>query len=153
MDERLLLQLKRHEGRKRDGAGNHRAYRCSAGALTIGYGHNLDVNPVPGISAESKLTENEAEALLAADAAVAADAVDRLLPWTEALTPPRRAVLVNMAFNLGINGLLGFAGTLGSVKRGDFKDAARRMLTSKWASQVGYRAKELSKQMETGEWQ
>ena len=37
----FLSQLKRHEGEHREG-GRHVAYRCPAGALTIGWGHNLD---------------------------------------------------------------------------------------------------------------
>ena len=153
MDAQLLSQLKRHEGTQRDKGGLHRAYRCSAGALTIGYGHNLDLNPVPGISAASKLTEDQAQRLLVADIAVAKDAVDRLLPWAESLDAPRRAVLVNMAFNLGPSGLLSFTNTLAAARRGDFSDAATRMLASKWAKQVKGRAVELAAQMKSGQWQ
>jgi lysozyme len=62
-------------------------------------------------------------------------------------------VLVNMAFNMGINGLLGFKHTLELVRTGNYADAADAMLNSKWAEQVGPRAKRLSEQMRTGEWQ
>ncbi|MNG07498.1 hypothetical protein D3C84_908020 [compost metagenome] len=40
-----------------------------------------------------------------------------------------------------------------SVEIGDYKSASVEMLNSTWARQVGSRAKRLSKQMLTGEWQ
>ncbi|MNR52556.1 hypothetical protein D3C85_1724170 [compost metagenome] len=58
-----------------------------------------------------------------------------------------------MAFNLGVEGLLKFKNTLRLVEIGDYKSASVEMLNSAWARQVGNRAKRLSKQMLTGEWQ
>lgn len=63
------------------------------------------------------------------------------------LNDTRKAVLVNMCFNLGISGLLGFKNTLAFIGAGDFERAANNMLASKWAKQVGLRAIELSEQM------
>ena len=40
--------------------------------------------------------------------------------------------------------------TLAGVRRGDYAAAARSMLVSKWARQVGARARELAEQMRTG---
>ena len=153
MHPKLISQLKRHEGCKRDACGMHVAYRCTAGALTIGYGHNLDANPVPGIGPTSRLTEEQAERLLVADISTAMGQVERCQPWSAGIEDVRFFVLVNMAFNLGIAGLLAFRGTLDAVKCGDYTNAAARMLKSKWAKHVGSRATELAKQMETGEWQ
>lgn len=150
---KLIDQLKRHEGTKRDKDGRHIAYRCTAGALTIGYGHNLDANPVPGVSGQSKLTEDQAERLLEADVLTVQGQLERSLPWAGSLPFVRYAVLVNMAFNLGIAGLLSFTGTLDKAKRGDYSGTAQNMLKSKWAGQVGKRAQELAKQMESGQWQ
>lgn len=149
---KLVAQLKRHEGAKRDDAGNHIAYRCTAGALTIGYGHNLDANPVPGIHANSKLNADQAHRLLVIDVRAAEDALHTLLPWVTGLDGVRRATLANMLFNLGPRGLLSFTNTLSSIRSGAYDDAARRMLASKWATQVGNRARELAEQMRTGEW-
>ena len=148
---RLLAQLKRHEGANKDPDGYHIPYRCPAHRLTIGYGHNLDANPVPGIN--GKLTEDQAQRLLEADVIAVQEQLAAHLPWIKALNAPRYAMLVNMAFNLGVGGLLGFKKTLAFVRVGDFRSAAKEMLNSKWAAQVGNRAKELSRQMETGQWQ
>jgi len=51
---------------------------------------------------------------------------------------------LNMCFNLGLKGLLGFNNTLAFIKAGDWERAANGMLASKWAKQVGMRAIELS---------
>lgn len=150
---KLIAQIKRHEGTKRDAAGLHIAYRCTAGALTIGYGHNLDANPVPGISAVSRLNDDQAERLLVADLSRFATELDAALPWARALSPARYAVLLDMAFNLGIKGLLGFRNTLSLIECGQYAAAGAGMHNSKWARQVGRRAVALSSQMSSGAWQ
>ena len=158
--KKFLGQLKRHEGAKRDADGMHIAYRCTAGALTIGYGHNLDANPVPGIGAGSRLNDSQADRLLMADVERYAAELGRALPWARDLSAPRYAVLLNMAFNLGVPGLLKFKPTLELIRRGNYGDAAARMMRTKWTYQVGDgpggkwdRAEELAAQMRTGEWQ
>ena len=72
------------------------------------------------------------------------------LPWLATLSPARQQVLMNMAFNLGIDGLLGFKNTLGMIASGDYQKAADAMMQSKWAGQVGDRAKRLAAMMKEG---
>jgi len=62
-------------------------------------------------------------------------------------------VLVNMAFQLGVVGLLQFKDTLTNVREGNYSGAAAAMLLSKWREQTPDRAKRLATQMETGVWQ
>jgi lysozyme len=62
----------------------------------------------------------------------------------------RQNVLADMCFNLGIGGLLSFKNTLAMVEHGKYEEAAAAMLQSKWATQVGQRAIELSEMMRTG---
>jgi lysozyme len=119
-------------------------YRDTVGKLTIGVGRNLD---------DVGITKDEAVFLLHNDIRAAEDGVFKALSWTVNMDPIRRAVLVNMAFNLGIGGLLGFKHTLELVKAGKYDEASDAMLNSKWAEQVGPRAARLSVQMRTGEWQ
>lgn len=57
-----------------------------------------------------------------------------------------------MCFNLGIAGLLKFKKFIAAVNDGFFELAAKEMLDSLWAKQVGNRAIELSEQIKTGEW-
>jgi lysozyme len=73
-------------------------------------------------------------------------------PWVRELDDVRQAVLLDMAFNLGVTGLLGFHTTLKLVRLRRFVSASVQMLDSKWAGQVKGRAIRLSKMMETGQW-
>lgn len=73
-------------------------------------------------------------------------------PGTEADRACARAeVLINMAFNMGVKGLLKFRRMLDAVRADDYDKAATHMLDSRWASQVGRRAVELARQMKTGQ--
>lgn len=159
-NERFLEQLKRHEGEKRDKVGRHVAYRCSAGKLTIGWGHNLDANPIPnsyfsdGEQAHegSVITNETAEKLLRQDVAACAKQLDLYMYWWRRMSMPRQGVLLNMCFNMGIKTLKTFEDTLGAMKKGDYTSAAYGMLDSRWAKQVKGRAKELALQMRDGVW-
>lgn len=143
---RLLDQLKRHEGLSLE------AYYCPAGRLTIGYGHNLEAWPVHGLGEGSRIDKARATALLIDDVVRVADELDRRIPWWRELSEERQAVLVNMGFNLGVAGLMGFSKMLASCEHGDFGRAAQEMGSSRWAKQVGNRALELMDQMWTGVW-
>jgi lysozyme len=69
------------------------------------------------------------------------------------ISEARQGAFLNMAFNLGIAGLAGFTNTLMHAKYGNWEQVAKNLLASKYATQVGDRAKRLAKQFETGEWQ
>ena len=140
----LERQLIKHEGSKKDGPhGNHILYRDTVGKWTCGYGRNLS---------DVGISEDEALYLLRNDIIKAKKGITKNLPWVINLDRTRYDVLVNMAFNMGINGLLTFKNTLELVKEGKYKEASQTMLQSKWARQVKGRALELSKQMETGKY-
>jgi lysozyme len=114
------------------------------GHPTIGIGRALDTN---GISPD------EAEYLFANDVARVRIGLAERIPWMTALNEPRQAVLIGMAFQMGIGGLMLFKNTLAMVKSGEFEDAAKNMLKSLWAKQTPERAQRMSDQMRTGLWQ
>lgn len=132
----IIEQLKRDEGVRL------RPYRDTVGKLTIGVGRNLDDK---GISLE------ESEALLDHDIAETVNALAARGYPSEPLSP-RYWVLVNMAFNMGVPGLMEFRHMLKAYREGDYATAAKEMLNSVWATQVGDRATRLSRQIEIGEW-
>jgi lysozyme len=136
MDFALLnAELKRDEGI------NLKPYRDTVGKLTIGIGRNLD---------DVGITEDEANALLRADVNRTIADLDRQLSWWRNLSEVRQRVLVNMAFNLGIGGLMKFQKMLTAMKSGDYVSAAQEALDSAWASQVGARADRLSRMIADG---
>jgi lysozyme len=125
----------------RDEERRLRVYPDSRGIPTIGVGRNLR---------DKGISVAESDLLLDNDIAEYTRAVHTALPWVAGLDLARQEVLINMAFNLGIYGLLEFKRTLDSIQHGNYDLAASQMLESKWATQVGPRAHRLSKQMRTG---
>lgn len=152
----LLRQLRRHEGLGPVRYGRTYVYRCTAGARTVGYGRNIDANPLNSVEQIStkwngdSITLEGAEWLLVVDAERVENQVRAKLPWASKLWPARFDVLVNMAFQMGIGGLLGFSNTLRLIRIGAYSVAAAAMLQSKWARQTPDRARELAEQMKSG---
>ena len=133
---RIKAQLVRHEGLRL------KPYRCTAGKLTIGIGRNLD---------DCGISQTEAYMLLENDLQnCEKQLLDEIPDIYNGLDEVRKSALLNMCFNLGIGGLLGFNNTLAFIAAGDWERAANSMLASKWAKQVGRRAIELSELMRKG---
>ena len=134
---RLLDQLKRHEGFR------GRPYTDTTGHTTIGYGRNLDANP---------LTEPEASFLLVGDMAAVVREVSARFPETEGLDEVRLSALQNMAFNLGVPGLSRFTRMWAAIEAHNWPLAADEAKDSLWARQVGGRAHDITYMLRTGEW-
>ena len=141
MIEQLTAQLRRDEGVK------PAAYQDHLGYWTIGVGRLIDARK-PGAG----LRPDEIDYLLKNDIADRVQALTKALPWFVKLDNARQGVLINMAFQMGTAGLLGFSYTLGLVRDGKYAEAAAQMLKSKWAGQTPERAKRLAEQMRTGVW-
>jgi lysozyme len=108
-------------------------YTDTVGKLTIGVGRNLtDVG----------ITNEEAMLLLTNDIKKAQDQLNIHLPWFSTAPDKVKLVLTDMAFNMGIGGLLQFKNTLELIRTGKYEEASVAMLQSLWAKQVGYRAVE-----------
>lgn len=137
MSDKLILMLKRHEGYR------SKPYLDTVGKLTVGYGHNIE---------DVGLTESEAEFILANDIERADDGLRQIYPWVANLDEVRRSALIDICFNLGLSGLSKFHNMLGAMALGDWEAAANEALNSRWAGQVGNRAKELAEMIRKGEW-
>lgn len=59
--------------------------------------------------------------------------LDQYLPWWRTLSDIRQRALLNMAWQLGVSGLLGFPKMLGALQAGNWREAYRQALDSKWA--------------------
>lgn len=116
-------------------------YKCTAGKTTIGVGRNLD---------DVGISEHEARYLLDLDISRVTHDLDRDCPWWVKLNEARARALVNMAFNLGIAGLLKFRNMLAALAEGRWDDAADAALDSLWARQVGQRAQRIAQTFRTG---
>lgn len=134
--QRMIRQLRLHEGERL------KPYRCTSGKLTIGVGRNLD---------DRGITSEESAYLLGNDIDSHWRELMEALPWVEQLDEVRQRVLLDMAINLGVGGLLGFKNTLAAIRSGDYDRGAAMMLQSRWAGQVGERADRLSWMMAIGQ--
>lgn len=123
------------------------AYQDHLGFWTIGVGRLIDERKGGGIS------KAESAMLLMNDIDQRVRDLQRRAPWIFTLSPVRQGALLNMAFQMGVDGLLTFKNTLLLVQQGKFDAAAIAMLQSKWASQTPERAKRVADQMRTNTWQ
>jgi len=135
LSKELIESTKRHEGYRQQ------AYQDSVGVWTIGYGTNLQV---------LKISEELAEAWLISELEACAKALSHH-PVYERMNQARKDVLTEMAYNLGLKGLYGFKRMWVALGREDWEQAKLEGLDSKWAEQVGARARRLMDKLERGE--
>lgn len=135
MNEKLREMLQKHEGLRL------KAYKCSSGKTTIGFGRNLD---------DKGITEEEANWLLSNDIEEITQQAQDNFPWFDSLDEVRQNVILDMIYNLGIAGFLKFKLMIHFLEIGDYTQASIEMKDSKWFNQVGERATELCKMMYTG---
>lgn len=77
---------------------------------------------------------------------------ERIAKAMNVLDEARTAVLVSMAYQMGVAGLAQFKNTLYLVETKQFEEAAKAMLDSKWTRQTPNRAKRHAEQMRSGLW-
>ena len=135
--DRLIEQLKRHEGVEL------KPYRDTEGLMTIGVGRNLDHNGIRMVEANFMLMNDIKGCMEEAQA----------YHWYKDLSPARKAVIVNMLFNLGKPRFDKFIKFQSALAEGLYDKASTEMLDSRWAKQVGKRAVELSIQMQKDKFQ
>ena len=136
---KLIEMIKEHEG-----VVPH-AYQDSRGYWTIGVGRLIDEKLGGGLS------DGEIDYLLANDIKRCRAEAEQY-PWFNKMNEPRQAVIVSMLFNLGKPRFDKFQNMQAALLVGDYTLASHEMLESRWASQVGRRAIEMSEMMESGEW-
>lgn len=127
----FLDRLKKHEGFRK------RMYKDSVGVPTIGYGFNLETIELP---------KPVAELWLAFEIDKKQKQLERF-HWYNTLDAVRQDVILDMAYNLGIDGLLEFKKMIKALENEQYDEAADEMLDSRWAGQVGRRADNLAELM------
>jgi lysozyme len=127
--------IKRHEGYR------DRIYRDSVGVLTVGWGCALHEGKHFPAYVNERLFRNDF-----------LSAIEDYKSLKLGLDSVREAVVIDMIFNLGLEGFKGFKNTIKHIQAGEYEDAAKHMLDSKWARQVKSRAVELAEMMKTGVW-
>lgn len=136
--EQLKQDLHRDEGQVLH------AYEDHLGYLTIGVGRLIDKRRGGGI------THEEAMYLLGNDIERVRHDLQARLPYWFDLSPNRQRALCNMAFQLGVEGLLAFRRMHAAIKAQDWDLAHQEALDSKWAAQTPARAKRVAALLRDG---
>jgi lysozyme len=123
--------------------GKHVAYQDHLGYWTIGYGQLIDARKGGG------LTEKQALILLRDEIAEKQAELDNKLSWWRNLSKTRQTVILAMAFQLGVEGVLQFKNTLAAIKEGRYTNAAAGIRNSLWARQTPARAERMAVAIET----
>lgn len=125
---------------KCEGFSSH-PYLDTVKKVTIGYGRNIDDNGI---------TKEEAKMMLRNDIA---RCKAELAPYMWYVNQPEgvQMALLNMCFNIGIGKFLGFRKMIMALTVKDYAKAAIEALDSKWATQIGQRAKDVALMIRAGE--
>jgi lysozyme len=129
MDNRIIDSIKKHEGYE------PRVYKCSEGYDTIGYGFAVK---------DLVLSENVADLILAQKLSELAIRLTQKFDWIKTANEDVLLVVVNMCYQLGVNGFSKFKKTIYYLETEQYEEASEEMLDSLWAKQTPNRAKELS---------
>jgi len=131
------------------------AYKDSKGIWTVGIGFNLERPDARAIfkqlnldydkvfKQQVSLTPEQIVALFTVSLKIATQDAKKFMPGFDTLPKNVKMVLVDLSFNLGYSRLSKFVKTKQFIEQGNFKEAAQELLRSKWATQVGNRAKNL----------
>lgn len=151
----LLIEMLRNEEGVR-----YEPYKDHLGYWTVGVGHLMDERKggsLPKwaeteIAATGRLSNESVNKLLENDLFKVMNEIKHNIPWAEDLDDVRYGVLVDMTFQMGIGGVLGFKNTLAHIHAGRYTQAADNMQQSLWYRQTPNRANRRIKEMLTGEY-
>lgn len=130
--QQLRADLVRDEGWRRH------VYLDSLGFATIGFGFLVDERRGPGLP--RGIADQWLDHLISG----VVTQLDHRLPWWRDQPEEVQRALANMAYQLGMSGLLNFSRMLAALERNDRAEAAREALDSRWAVQTPQRAQRVA---------
>lgn len=120
---------------KTDEGWQARAYRCTEGWLTIGWGRRIDDSEKHTVTTKEKESQWVVNRISKLD-----KELSKSISCFKTLSEVRRAVLISLAYQLGVNGLMAFKRFLEALNKGDYLKASVELLDSKYARQTANRA-------------
>ena len=127
-------------------------YLCSEGFPTIGYGEKIGdkYEVLPNITTTEPEAYKKMLATITANEKTMLNNPDLYRCYFH-LNDARKAVMLSIAYQIGIYGALKFKKMLGALERADYSAAADEMLNSLAARQTPARWKRNAEQMRSGE--
>ena len=144
----LIENIKTHEGYRRE------IYKDSLGKATVGYGFLVsalspDELKLNGGKAEP-MSKEVAEKILNLKISKLKKRLFQCLPWLESRPQGVQDTLIEMAYQLGLAGLMSFRHTLGCIEAGDYAQAARNLRASLLYRQTPKRVEDYIKGLKNG---
>ena len=127
--ESLLDKIKEHEGYRKS------VYMDTLDKPTIGYGFLIEA---------LELEEDLCDLILMRKLEKLIDTIRFKFSWFDDMPDKVQDVVINMCYQLGVNGFAKFAKTIEFFKKREWLESCQEMLRSKWYMQTPNRAKELS---------
>jgi len=123
-------------------------YPDSKKILTCGIGHNLQANPCKDILKrvmvnKSPITGDECRELYEFDMEWVTEGLIEKVSGYNSMPDHFKAVLINMCFNMGLHGLLGFKNMLAAMRANNSKAAIEELKDSALATQLPKRVARL----------
>lgn len=131
--EALVERLKAFEGFRRY------VYECSEGRLTIGYGTMIEEggHGIPEYIAD----------LLLRDCLRTLKTRFEAQRWYKALDDQRQSAILEMGYQMGFEGVLGFRRMIEAIEQSDWPRAKAEALDSRWATQTPGRAADVAERI------
>jgi len=123
----VIPSILRHEGFR------SWVYSCPNGYPTVGHGVRLTTLKHLGLAVDGRLSVDVSEALVRVLVLRIVRIVLRRYRWLHAQPIAVSAVVVEMIYQMGMAGFLGFKKTIAALKAGNYQLAAAEMLNSRWA--------------------
>ena len=124
----LLENIKAHEG------FSARIYKDSVGKPTVGYGFLVSALSPDELALNNgkvePISKEVAEKILNLKVARLRKRVPECLPWLASKPQSVQDTILEMAYQLGLAGLMGFHHTLGCIEAGDYAQATKNLKAS-----------------------
>ncbi|NYZ69499.1 glycoside hydrolase family protein [Endozoicomonas sp. SM1973] len=130
-------------------------YLCSEGYPTIGYGFKIGPKGASISQYQFEISQSVGKQWLneiLTELQEKAFSHSEIRAAVAACNDARKAVLISMAYQMGVSGLLQFKKALKAIADQRWSDAKTEMLDSRWVRQTQKRAVRHANQILSGEW-
>lgn len=144
----LIENIKIHEGYRRE------IYKDSVGKPTVGYGFLVAALSPDELALNcgkaEPMSREVADKILNLKLKKLKKRLFGCLPWLESKSQGVQDTLIEMAYQLGLAGLMGFHHTLGCIEAGDYAQAAKNLRASLLYRQTPKRVEDYIKGLKNG---
>lgn len=123
-------------------------YKDTLGFDTIGYGFKVGSLSKDELELNGGIIEpmskEAADKILKKKLAKLTSKIYDAIPWLNNSPKEVQEVVIEMAYQMGVGGVLKFKNTLNFIKENEYKNASSNMMKSLWAKQTPNRAKKLA---------